>query len=66
MSVEDHPKDRSYQPRDNEFDAYNWNNYEPEECREAPISLQLVGKKWECEKLVAALRKVELELSKVE
>jgi hypothetical protein len=29
-----------YQPRDNEFDAYNWSNYEAEEYKDAPISLQ--------------------------
>jgi hypothetical protein len=28
VSSQLHPKDPSYQPRDNEFDAYYWNNYE--------------------------------------
>ena len=54
-----HPKDTDYVPRDNEFDKYNWDHYEPDDYRDAPISLQLVGKKWECEKVTAALRKIE-------
>ena len=66
VSVKDHPADSSYEQRDNEFDRYNWENYDPKMFQGAPISLQLVWKKWHCEKVMAALRKVELELAKYE
>lgn len=64
VSVDEHPVDKSYKPHGNEFDNYNWENYDPEVYKGAPISLQLVGKKWHCEQVMAALRKIELELSK--
>jgi amidase len=44
-----HPKDPSYVPRDNEFDGYNWANYEPKAFEGAPVGLQIVGRRWECE-----------------
>lgn len=37
------------------MDAYNWANYEPSEYMGAPINLQLVGKKWNCEKVIRAV-----------
>jgi len=49
-SPEAHPVDASYKPLDNEHDAYNWNNYDPEIFKGAPICLQVVGKKWDCER----------------
>ncbi|KAK2751076.1 hypothetical protein FQN57_000151 [Myotisia sp. PD_48] len=49
-----HPEDKTYTPRDNEFDAYNWSNYVASEFEGAPICLQLTGKKWECEKVMKA------------
>lgn len=55
----EHPVDTSYRPRDNEFDRYNWENYRPNDYEGAPISLQLVGRKWHCEQTMAALRKIE-------
>lgn len=53
-----HPKDTSYQPRDNEFDAYNWGNYDPAVSEGAPISVQLVGRKWDDERVVKAVEKI--------
>lgn len=53
-----HPRDESYNPRDNEFDPYNWTNYEPAEYDGAPISFQLVGGRYDDErvaKVVASL-----------
>lgn len=47
-----------YKPRDNEFEPFCWSTYEPEEFRDSPISLQMVGKKWECEGVMAAVEKV--------
>jgi Asp-tRNA(Asn)/Glu-tRNA(Gln) amidotransferase A subunit family amidase len=61
MSVlaEEHPKDTNYIPLSNEFDAYNWNHYDPELYKDAPVSLQLVGRKWDCERVVQAMRRIE-------
>lgn len=64
VSAADHPIDAAYRPRDNEYDQYNWPQYDPEVYQDAPISLQLVGRKWDCEMVMAALRKLELELAK--
>ena len=61
VNAKDHPKDTTYVPRNNEFDKYNWDLYDPDDYVDAPISLQLVGRKWHCEKVMAALRKIELE-----
>jgi amidase len=55
VSKELHPKDESYEPRDNEFDGYNWGNYEPSEFEGAPISFQLIGRKWQDELVVKAV-----------
>ena len=60
-SPELHPKDGSYTPR-NDMDAYNWRNYEPIEYEGAPINLQLVGKKWECEKVIRAVGFIQASL----
>ncbi|EXJ84577.1 hypothetical protein A1O3_05247 [Capronia epimyces CBS 606.96] len=49
-----HPADLEYQPRDNEFDAYNWNNYDAKIFEGAPISLQVAGRKWDCERTLRA------------
>ncbi|TLD39247.1 hypothetical protein E2P81_ATG00234 [Venturia nashicola] len=53
-SADQHPIDTSYKPRDNEFDAYNWSNYDPLAFEGAPVCLQIVGKKWECERVMKA------------
>lgn len=61
-SAKAHPKDSAYQPRDNEFDAYNWNNYEPDDFEGAPICLQVVGRKWDCELVMKSVRKISAVL----
>jgi amidase len=53
-SPELHPEDKTYTPRDNEFDAYNWSKYDPVAFVHAPVSLQVVGKKWDCERVMKA------------
>lgn len=53
--------EESYQPR-NEQDRYNYNLYDAEKFRDAPISLQLVGRRYEDEKLIEALELI-LEVS---
>lgn len=57
-SPKDHPKDESYKPRDNEFDAYNWGNYDPVEFEGAPVGLQAIGKKWDCELVMKSVEKI--------
>ncbi|KAF2837041.1 putative fatty-acid amide hydrolase [Patellaria atrata CBS 101060] len=47
-------KDLDYVPR-NEQDRYNYDLYDPEKYRDAPISLQLVGRRYEDEKVIQAL-----------
>ncbi|KAF1810440.1 putative glutamyl-tRNA amidotransferase subunit A [Eremomyces bilateralis CBS 781.70] len=47
-------KDQSYRPR-NEQDAFNHELYEPERYTDAPVGLQLVGRIYEDEKVLAAL-----------
>ena len=44
------------------MDAYNWGNYEPVEYMGAPINLQLIGKKWECEKVIKAVGVIQASL----
>lgn len=46
--------EKDYKPR-NEQDAYNHGLYDPERYADAPISLQLVGRRYEDEKLIEAL-----------
>ncbi|RDW69875.1 hypothetical protein BP6252_08895 [Coleophoma cylindrospora] len=48
-SPELHPADGEYTPMENEFDAYNWGTYDAKIFENAPISLQIAGRKWECE-----------------
>ncbi|QDS68693.1 hypothetical protein FKW77_002767 [Venturia effusa] len=47
-------KDEGYEPR-NEKDKYNHDLYEPELYKDAPISLQLVGRRYDDEKIIQAL-----------
>ncbi|EXJ86205.1 hypothetical protein A1O1_06575 [Capronia coronata CBS 617.96] len=58
VSADIHLKDLSYRPRENEFDAYNWENYDPKVSEGAPISLQLVGRKWDDERVVKAVAEI--------
>ncbi|KAI9831132.1 MAG: hypothetical protein M1819_005220 [Sarea resinae] len=46
-------KEDGYKPL-NEQDEYNYNLYEPELYRDAPVSLQLVARRYEDEKVIAA------------
>jgi amidase len=56
--------EEGYKPR-NERDRWNYELYKPERFAEAPISLQVVGRRWEDEKLVEAVE-VLLEAAGVE
>ncbi|KAI9660313.1 MAG: hypothetical protein M1821_009663 [Bathelium mastoideum] len=60
--------EEEYKPR-NERDEYNYKLYEPEKYRDAPVSLQLVARRYEDEKLIEALKIIKeivgLPLSKV-
>ncbi|KAF2436723.1 amidase [Tothia fuscella] len=47
-------KEERYQPR-NEKDAYNYELYERERYRDAPVSLQLVGRRFDDEKIIQVL-----------
>lgn len=47
-------KDEAYKPR-NEQDEFNHKLYEPEVYRDAPISLQLVGRPLDDEKVIEAM-----------
>ncbi|EMC94858.1 hypothetical protein BAUCODRAFT_74044 [Baudoinia panamericana UAMH 10762] len=49
--------EEGYKPR-NEEDGYNYELYKPETYVDAPISLQLVGRRYEDEKVVEALRMI--------
>ncbi|KAK3114453.1 hypothetical protein LTR53_007224 [Teratosphaeriaceae sp. CCFEE 6253] len=49
--------DEGYMPR-NEQDKYNHELYKPETYTDAPISLQLVGRRYEDEKLIEALEMI--------
>ncbi|KAK4545429.1 hypothetical protein LTR36_002779 [Oleoguttula mirabilis] len=46
--------EEGYTPR-NERDRFNYELYKPETYTDAPISLQLVGRRWEEEKVIEAL-----------
>ncbi|KAI4204767.1 MAG: hypothetical protein LQ348_001242 [Seirophora lacunosa] len=47
-------KEEGYEPM-NEEDAFNHHLYEPEKYRGAPISLQLIGRRYEDEKVIQAM-----------
>lgn len=51
-------KDESYVPI-NDQDGFNYELYSPEKYVDAPISLQLVTRKWEDEKCMKILERVE-------
>ncbi|KAK5123284.1 hypothetical protein LTR85_002714 [Meristemomyces frigidus] len=56
--------EEGYTPR-NERDNYNYELYKPETFIDAPISLQLVGRRWEDEKVIEALEFM-MEAAKME
>jgi Asp-tRNA(Asn)/Glu-tRNA(Gln) amidotransferase A subunit family amidase len=49
-SVDSLPKEQ-YQPR-NEYDAWNWNLYDPSRMDGHPVGLQIVGRRFEEEKVL--------------
>ncbi|RAK99527.1 glutamyl-tRNA amidotransferase subunit A [Aspergillus ibericus CBS 121593] len=51
-------KDITYIPR-NEFDSWCYENYNPQRQRDVPVSLQLVAKRLEEEKLLQALKEIK-------
>jgi amidase len=51
-------KDINYVPK-NEQDKFNYELYEPEKYIDAPVSLQLVTRRFECEKCLKVLEVVE-------
>lgn len=51
-------KDTSYTPK-NEFDSWAYEHYDPVKQKDAPVSLQLVAKKLEEEKLLQAFREIK-------
>ncbi|KAF2770013.1 putative glutamyl-tRNA amidotransferase subunit A [Teratosphaeria nubilosa] len=54
VSAKDDPMEAGYVPR-NEKDRYNYDLYSPEAYVDAPISLQLVGRRYTDEKVIEAL-----------
>jgi amidase len=56
------PEER-YEPR-NEMDAHNWSLYDPKTMDGHPIGLQLVGRRFEEEKILAAATVIERVLKK--
>ena len=53
------PRDTSYSPRDNPFDKLNNELYDPEIWQGHPVTLQLVGRPWRDEPLIAASEVVD-------
>lgn len=51
-----------YQPM-NEKDAFNYDLYEPEKYRDAPVSLQLIGRRYEDEKVIQAMEYIRSKVS---
>lgn len=54
-------KDPTYEPR-NEFDSWVHEHYDPQTQKDTPISLQLVAKKLEDEKLLQALKEIKQKI----
>ncbi|KAJ5951545.1 Amidase [Penicillium vulpinum] len=55
-------KDTTYTPK-NEFDRWAYEHYDPVKQKDAPVSLQLVAKKLEEEKLLQAFREIQEKIS---
>ncbi|KAJ5513276.1 Amidase [Penicillium fimorum] len=55
-------KDTAYTPK-NEFDSWAYEHYDPVMQKDAPVSLQLVAKKLEEEKLLQAFREIQEKIS---
>ncbi|PYI04565.1 glutamyl-tRNA amidotransferase subunit A [Aspergillus sclerotiicarbonarius CBS 121057] len=54
-------KDTTYIPQ-NEFDSWCYESYDPQKQRDVPISLQLVAKRLEEEKLLQALKEIKQKI----
>ncbi|RVX67712.1 hypothetical protein B0A52_07835 [Exophiala mesophila] len=52
-------KDLNYQPRDNPFDKDNWEVYDPELWKTQPVTIQVVGRPYKDEDLVAAAEVID-------
>lgn len=50
--------DTAYTPK-NEEDQFCYNLYSPERYKDAPVNLQIVGRRGHEEKVIAALREIE-------
>ncbi|THD00157.1 hypothetical protein EYZ11_000348 [Aspergillus tanneri] len=61
VDVEKDAKDLTYTPR-NEFDSWCHTHYDPKKQKDAPVSLQLVAKKFEDEKVVQALKEIKEQI----
>ena len=59
VSGDEHRMDTKYIPEANEFEPYNWEKYSPESYKDAPIGLQVVGRKWDDELVLKAVTKIE-------
>lgn len=57
-------KDGGYVPKNDE-DRFVYDMYSPERYRDAPVSLQLVGRRGYDEKVIAALEEVEKAMGRV-
>ncbi|KAL8841132.1 MAG: hypothetical protein Q9176_003473 [Flavoplaca citrina] len=53
--------EEGYEPM-NEKDAFNYRLYEPEVYRDAPVSLQLIGRRYEDEKVIDALDYIKAQI----
>ncbi|KAL9609025.1 MAG: hypothetical protein Q9204_009187, partial [Flavoplaca sp. TL-2023a] len=53
--------EEGYKPM-NEKDAFNYRLYEPEVYRDAPLSLQLIGRRYEDEKVIEALDHIKAQI----
>lgn len=57
-------EEKDYVPR-NDQDRFNWELYKRERYVDAPVSLQVVTRRWEDEKCLAVLKEVEKALGRV-
>ncbi|KAL8995184.1 MAG: hypothetical protein Q9169_005043 [Polycauliona sp. 2 TL-2023] len=53
--------EEGYEPM-NEKDAFNYGLYEPERYRDAPVSLQLIGRRYEDEKVIEAFEYIKAQI----
>lgn len=63
VDPEKDPKDESYVPQ-NDQDRFCYEMYSPEVYKDAPVSLQVIGRRNFDEKVLAALREIELAMGR--